>query len=211
MNWERLFEAQAELDKHIVEEKGLQGQDLLDKKILALQVELGELANEWRGFKFWSEDQEPRNIAYFTRDDFGDGELFEIDKESFEICHKEGERNDPKYDSIQGKDWDIRYPLLEEFVDCLHFILSIGNELEVQKEIDITDIRTNISITGGIVVGFQNLYRLSSLEMFDEYDWVEMVEYFNGLGALLGFTEEQIEDAYFSKNKINHERQENAY
>src|SRR5690625_5238764 len=50
---------QAELDKKIVKEKGLEGQDLLDKKILALQVELGELANEWRGFKFWSENLVP--------------------------------------------------------------------------------------------------------------------------------------------------------
>jgi len=39
MNLTKLFEAQAELDKRIVEEKGLQGQNLLDEKILALQVE----------------------------------------------------------------------------------------------------------------------------------------------------------------------------
>ena len=41
MNLQPLFETQAKLDKRIVEKKGLQGQDLLDKKILALQVELG--------------------------------------------------------------------------------------------------------------------------------------------------------------------------
>src|SRR5690625_2283374 len=60
MNLEELFKIQAELDKRIVEKHGLQNEDLLDKKILALQVELGELANEWRGFKFWSEDQKAR-------------------------------------------------------------------------------------------------------------------------------------------------------
>lgn len=58
MELKELFEMQKKLDEHIIEEKGLEGQDLLPKKILALQVELGELANEWRGFKFWSEDQE---------------------------------------------------------------------------------------------------------------------------------------------------------
>ncbi len=57
MNWELLFQSQKQLDDHIEKEKGLQGQDLLDKKILALQVELGELANEWRWFKFWSNNQ----------------------------------------------------------------------------------------------------------------------------------------------------------
>jgi dimeric dUTPase (all-alpha-NTP-PPase superfamily) len=31
------------------------------------------------------------------------------------------------------------------------------------------------------------------------------------LGEMLGFTEEQIEQAYFEKNKINHQRQEVGY
>ena len=57
MNLLPYFKAQKKLDDHIIQEKGLQGQDLLDKKILALQVELGELCQEWRGFKFWSEDR----------------------------------------------------------------------------------------------------------------------------------------------------------
>lgn len=39
MNLEKLFATQKKLDERIVKEKGLQGQDLLDKKILALQVE----------------------------------------------------------------------------------------------------------------------------------------------------------------------------
>lgn len=55
MNLSKLFEIQKQLDERIVKEKGLEGQDLLDKKILALQVELGELANELpEVFKFWS-------------------------------------------------------------------------------------------------------------------------------------------------------------
>ena len=33
MNLTKLFKTQAELDKKIIEEKGLEGQDLLDKKI----------------------------------------------------------------------------------------------------------------------------------------------------------------------------------
>ena len=44
MNIAHLFEIQRKLDQHIIEKKGLEGQDLLPKKILALQVELGELA-----------------------------------------------------------------------------------------------------------------------------------------------------------------------
>ncbi|GAA5417961.1 hypothetical protein Pryu01_03039 [Paraliobacillus ryukyuensis] len=214
MNWEQLFKAQAELDNHIIEEKGLQGQDLLDKKILALQVELGELANEWRGFKFWKVAPKP-NVEEEVKCTYcdGTGDL------NHDAIQEDAENDRKKHEYIDCDECDcsgvsgVRNPLLEEYVDCLHFILSIGNDLEVQKviEIDITDIRTTVDINGGILSGFKILYGLSSLDWLDEYDWLELAEYFNGLGAMLGFTEEQIEEAYFSKNKINHERQENAY
>ncbi|MFB6366866.1 dUTP diphosphatase [Paenibacillus elgii] len=51
---------QKELDARFIKEKGLEGVDLLPNTVLALQVEIAELANEWRGFKYWSNDQEPR-------------------------------------------------------------------------------------------------------------------------------------------------------
>src|SRR6185312_3767022 len=91
MNLIKLFETQSKLDARIVEEKSLQGRDMLPEKILALLVELGELANEWRGFKFWSNKQSPAI------------------RPSNPIEHGN--------------------PMLEEYVDCLHFILSIGLEL----------------------------------------------------------------------------------
>src|SRR5699024_12342750 len=39
----------------------------------------------------------------------------------------------------------------------------------------------------------------------------EGLELFLKLGEMLGFTWEQIEESYFAKNKINHERQANGY
>ncbi|SDJ76792.1 dUTP diphosphatase [Salimicrobium halophilum] len=60
MNLTELYEIQGGLDYHIRDRKGLQDEDLMKEKVLALYVELGELANEWRRFKFWSEDQTPR-------------------------------------------------------------------------------------------------------------------------------------------------------
>src|SRR5690625_3261444 len=49
MNLSKLLNIQKELDEHIVKEKGLEGQYLLDKKILALQDERG---NKMRYFEF---------------------------------------------------------------------------------------------------------------------------------------------------------------
>lgn len=202
MNLQKLFEIQAKLDKKIVEEKGLQGQDLLDKKILALQVELGELANEWRGFKFWSYDQEPR-----------------IEKRTYKTCPScNGEYVDSCWmcgHSGQVVDKIIN-PLLEEFVDCLHFILSIGLEL------GLTNWKPSISSVavhfGGneLITQFEEVFwYASSFGAYTENEkdtWYSMLfSNFLGLGKMLGFTWEQVEESYFEKNRINHERQKNGY
>src|SRR5690606_9719609 len=98
MNLTKFFNLQRQLDEHILDEHPeLKGQDNLDWKILALQVELGECANEWRGFKKWSNDQEPRTRKLVNGD-------------------------------IMKGEYEYSNPLLEEYVDCLHFILSIGLE-----------------------------------------------------------------------------------
>lgn len=57
MNLINLFELQENLDEIIRKEHGLEGESLLSQKILALQVEIGELANETRCFKFWSNNK----------------------------------------------------------------------------------------------------------------------------------------------------------
>lgn len=66
MNLTKLFEMQRTLDERIVKEKGMEGQDLLPNTVLALQIELAEMINEWRGFKHWSSDQEPRRGKMIT-------------------------------------------------------------------------------------------------------------------------------------------------
>ena len=201
MNLQQLFKTQAELDKKIVEEKGLQGQDLLDKKILALQVELGELAQNWRGFKFWSEDQEPRTKTYKSKQASG-GEFY---REIHEVN-----------------------PMLEEYVDCLHFILSIGLE-EYEHYHARFPIKMNF-YDGISVVRYENITKQFN-RLFDNIGYLEdcifegelgtegevsgqykfIFRMFLGLGEMLGFTWDEIEKAYYAKNKENYERQENGY
>lgn len=173
MNLIKLFETQKLLDEKIVKEKGLEGQDLLPMKILALQVELGELCNEWRGFKFWSLDRNPRTKLPITA-------------------------------------WGEPYknPLLEEYVDCLHFILSIGLDKGFEE------VRIEFKSKAD-TVGQQFDWMFRKLSDFSYYknslNYNRVWEVFIGLGELLGFTWEQIEIAYYDKNKINHLRQESGY
>ena len=182
INLEKLFKTQKLLDKRIVDEHNLHGQDLLPKKILSLQVELGELCQEWRGFKFWSKDQEPRTKKY-SSDYLVLPDGTEIEKES--------------------------NPLLEEYVDGLHFILSIGNDLNFNlEEWDIEPYHKQ-----SILYTFNHVYRMvGDFEMAKtDFDFVHIIDSFLGLGEMLGFTWEQIEQAYYTKNAINHTRQDNLY
>lgn len=161
MNLHELFQMQNTLDKRIELEHNLKGIPLLLKKILSLQVELGELANETRCFKFWS-------------------------------------TKDPSSNDV----------ILEEYVDCLHFILSIG----IEKNFEDITLNTKY-ITYELYEQFLNLYiNISDFINSSSIDnYKSIFQNFLSLGKNLGFSEEDIENAYLYKNNINHERQDNGY
>lgn len=184
MNLKNLFDKQKELDDYIVKTKGLEGHDLLPQKILALQVELGECANEWRGFKFWSNDQNPRNYCQACN-------MIET-----EHVHKN--------------------PLLEEYVDCLHFILSIGNAIGVPTDhpyATYNELGESETVTDIFITCYNDIsaYMTDGYVISDVYHFLELIRDFCSLGYILGFTWEQIEQAYITKWNINKQRQENGY
>ncbi len=210
MNIQKLFEMQKQLDLRIEQQHPRQeGEDRLSKKILALQVELGELCQEWRGFKFWSKDQEPRTeskvVCHACK---GQGGFVYTDEyqqatEPFEEC---------LYCEGTGFQED-KNPLLEEFVDCLHFILSIGLGLNF-TDIDVWKVK-EATTTNQFIECFGTIYNMHFQKRVTGEVPIEMYEHlfacFIGLGEMLGFTWEQIEAAYLQKNAINHERQESDY
>lgn len=182
INLTELFEVQRKLDAEIEQKHPVQpGEDRLAKRILALQVELGECANEWRGFKFWSTDQEPRT-------------------ETRESIVGTDETGSP-YDS-----YEIKNPLLEEYVDCLHFILSIGLEIGESYFYIEPQMMTEKDITSQFSATLNYAYLLKEDDFCSE-----LFTSFYQLGEMLGFTWQQIETAYMSKNATNWERQANGY
>ncbi|MGG1291398.1 dUTP diphosphatase [Bacillus smithii] len=182
MNLTKLFELQRQLDAHIEKEHPRKsGEDRLAKKILALQVELGELANEARFFKYWSHDQEPRTKV--------------LAKDWFEgLQHYE----------------EFKNPLLEEYADGLHFILSIGLETGKYKEVEFQALYADEQ---DIVMQFNVLF--DKVGDFYAYrtkgNYQIVLSLFLALGEMLGFTWDQIEQAYIEKNQVNHHRQEAGY
>ncbi|WP_349408098.1 dUTP diphosphatase [Pseudalkalibacillus sp. SCS-8] len=159
-----LFDMQNELDRRIERDRGLENEDLVDKKILALQVELGELANETRCFKFWSSKA-------------------------------------PSEKSV----------ILEEFVDGLHFLLSLGIILpyDVPQQMQVPEL-----VEENLVNAFLKVYEdLTILKnnRDDVNNYVTLMEDYLMIGRLLGFTSEEINEAYLSKNQVNHTRQDQGY
>lgn len=156
-----MFDIQRQLDDIICKNHNLYNKDLVPAKILALEVELGELANETRCFKFWS-----------------------------------------------NKGPSSKEVILEEYVDGLHFLLSIGlDEGFDRAEFHIKDNPRDL------VQQFQEIFRKSCnfYQTLKEEDYIELFEGFLSLGQKLGFTWEEIEEAYLLKNQVNHQRQADGY
>lgn len=197
MNLKRLFEVQKELNDRIVKDKGLEGQDLFPNMKLALLVELGELANEWRGFKHWSDNREPRVcVMVVCRECHGSGTPLGIPDESGVDCWRCG--------GI-GKYYDN--PLLEEYVDCLHFLLSMGLYLGYD-DYELGDVYEQLDT-------FQSFHEMFGwcVEFTRENPefWEAAIYRFYDLGKRLGFEWDEVEAAYMKKNKINYERLKGGY
>ena len=161
MNIKQLFDIQRQLDEAIIKNHNLYDKDLLPSKILALEVELGELANETRCFKFWSR-----------------------------------------------KPSSSKSVVLEEYVDCLHFLLSIGlDEGFSQVHINMKDNPRDL------VYQFQDIFNKTTkfYETLKKEDYIDLFEGFLSLGKKLGFSSSEIEKAYLIKNQVNHQRQAEGY
>lgn len=161
MNLERLFKMQKQLDDRIKKEHQLEQTDVYEEKVLALLVELGELANETRCFKYWSQ-----------------------------------------------KGPSERTVILEEYVDGVHFILSLGLEKGwtdpvIEKQV------TNQTMTQLFLTVYECVLEMKQTDDKKVYD--ALFTNFLSLGKALGFTKDEIVQAYLNKNEKNHVRQDEGY
>lgn len=192
MDLQNLFHTQKEFDKGFVDHDK---RDRIKKKFFALLVEQGEAANESPAtFKYWSSN--PKGASLKTAEKYA--ELY-------------GQPIIP----VMGD------PLLEELVDKLHFILSLGNELEISQhvhaiQVAVTDDLVDMHLYFAHYVSNMYLqYRVLSKEDYNNSviigSYTQILKLFFGIALALGYSEHDIEAAYYRKNKINYERQENGY
>lgn len=151
-------------DQIVKQKHGLVGKDLINKKIISLEVELSEFANELRFFKYWS--NKPANYV----------------------------------------------KALTEYVDALHFYLSVANDLGVTEN-DVQYVSPAIFEE----LPMEQLY-INAKEWAFLINKKEPANAFNmsfnwfwGMGSKAGFTEYSIYDEYLNKHRINYERQAEGY
>jgi len=161
MDWELLFEKQVKLDAYISNNHDLSKADLFEQKILALLVELGELANETRCFKFWS--MKARNE-----------------------------------DSV----------IIEEYVDNIHFLLSLGLEKNLAFK-EITYEKKIVSETAQFNQIFEYISKFREDTTNENY--LNLFKAYLQLANILGFSNEAIMKAYDAKNEVNFARQDQGY
>ena len=155
MDIKKMLEAQKELDKANMKKGGLTEYPL-EMVQTAYRVELGELLQEWKQFKFWKINKG------------------EIDRDK----------------------------MLEEWADCMHFALSLDNNI-YKCESYTDDFRRAVEDE-------------KILDIYKVIDDCFIVSMFTlscviALGLKLGYTLEELEQAYWRKNKINWERIEGGY
>lgn len=158
----KLYKMQKVLDERIQAEHQLENKNLMDKKILALFVELGELANETRCFKFWS-------------------------------------KKSPAPAEV----------ILEEYVDGIHFILSLGIDINVVEDVTVSTLTTSKNIIEQFHIVNESLTIFRNAPSKHTYS-ILFNEYIL-LGKILGYSTKQVEEAYILKNNVNHQRQDEGY
>lgn len=156
-----LVNEQAKLDAHIQSQHQVTYASTRDKRILALLVEIGEMINETKTFKFWSKKPSAEKPI-----------------------------------------------ILDEYADGLHFLLSLGIEVQSQKM--TYEIQPpHLSLTQATIVVFQHVSELSKHWHVKHLE--NAFQAYLNLIPLLGFTTEDVIEAYFKKLGVNYTRQQNAY
>lgn len=161
MELSKLFTMQKELDAFIQRNRA-ENTEVFREKGLALLVELAELANETRSFKFWS-------------------------------------TKGPSASEI----------ILEEYVDSIHFMLSLGiekefDDMKMWPEGEISGELTEVFLkTTESIIHFLNELTIESYENM----WI----HYGAIAKHLGFTPADIIEAYILKNEENYKRQTEGY
>lgn len=189
MNFKKLQAMQAKLDEAILSEKApMTEEERFNKTLVALSVEIAEVANTVEHFKFWKDNKGKVDEGRFELRD-------ELCNWGFEGHGVYADKSTRAFNLVT-KEQAHRITLIEECSDALHFILSLANQLG-------WDLMTGHNSTRNLDKRYSLLQKL-----IDEIDFQRsgcevqtFMDNFMGYILLLGITPQELEQAYYDKNK----------
>ena len=194
MNFRKLQDMQAKLDEAVLAEKApMTAEERFNKTLVALSVEIAEVANCAEHFKFWKD-----NKGKIDSERFGENHFFVNDELVFTDYIEE--KTGIQYEFEQAH----RLTLIEECSDALHFILSLANQIDYK----IVGIGTHFEISkdeDSLEINFLFLNQLIGLGDFNHFhhsDLEMIIDVFFIYVNQLDISEQELEQAYYDKNKI---------
>ena len=179
-------------------------EERFNKTLVALSVEIAEVANCAEHFKFWKDNKGKVDEYKFLR--YWNLRGTEIIGYIDTKIKKHGPTGIVSFEQAH------RLTLIEECSDALHFILSLAN----QGDFEINGIGTHFKIADDTdsleenVIFLNQLIGLADLKHFHS-DLEMIIDVFFIYVNQLGVSQQELEQAYYDKNKINYERLENGY
>ena len=158
---EPLFKAQRGLDETIHQNHQVNYETTRSRRTLALIVEIGELANATRCFKYWS-----------------------------------------------NKPSETKEVVLDEYADGLHFFLSLGICID-SKKYDYEIVKPSNDMTDQFLKIYAEISTFASCPSEENYQ--QAFSSFFNLLPLLGYSYQDLEEAYYKKLGTNYTRQETNY
>ena len=203
MNFKKLQAMQAKLDEAILAHKApMTAEERFNKTLVALSVEIAEVANCAEHFKFWKDDKGKVDKGRFL----SESELMDIN------LGDEDKLIDLR-NNFKGVSFEQAHQLtlIEECSDALHFILSLAN----QVDFEINGIGTHFETADDVdslEKNFLFLNHVIGLADFKHFrsDLEMIIDVFFIYVNQLGISEQELEQAYYDKNKINYERLKNG-
>ena len=191
MNFKKLQTMQAKLDEAILADKSpMTAEERFNKTLVALSVEIAEVANCAEHFKFWKDNKGKVESGRFVKVGILKGGHFLL--------------NDTRNGNVISVDQAHRLTLIEECSDALHFILSLANQCEDEIDVNLNWIAGEDSLKECYYINLQTT-------LFEDSGVDGIMATFLNYVKSLGIEPQELEQAYYDKNKINYERLENGY
>ena len=207
MNFKKLQAMQAKLDEAILADKApMTAEERFNKTLVALSVEIAEVANCAEHFKFWKDNKGKVDDKRFNAIPLTANGLAPYNCDFWDINEY----------AFMTKEQAHRLTLIEECSDALHFILSLANQLGYEIDLCNWEISQELKEHYLIYVNRDAFFLFKSFRDKDSVSITHKNLFMLVLGVFgyfesLGVTPRELEQAYYDKNKINYERLENGY